>query len=170
MKLLFLSAFLLATIRAWAAPCEQGQAKDEKTLLRLEKTWAKALERQDAEAVGCLLADEFEDADVDGSVHDRKQALARIPQRRPSLKRLEDMHAHIYGNSAFVRGVNQVTDTSGKTLAQVRFTDIFVYRDGRWQAVAGQETLVKPWPGGVPGGAGLTPAQFGSSLKLKTRN
>jgi ketosteroid isomerase-like protein len=144
MKSVFLSAFLLATIPAWAAPCERGQAKEEKTLLRLEETWAKALERHDADAVSCWLADEFEDADLDGAVHDRKEALARIPQRRPSSNHLEDMHVRIYGDSAFVRGVNQVTDASGESLARVRFTDIFVYRDGRWQAVAGQETLVKP--------------------------
>jgi ketosteroid isomerase-like protein len=144
MKLLFLSAFLLAILRVWAAPCEQRQAKDEKTLLRLEQTWARALERQDAEAVGCLLADEFEDADVDGRVQDRKQALARISQRRPSRNHLQDLRAHIYEDLAFVRGLNQVTDTSGKTLLEVRFTDIFVYRDGRWQALAGQETQVKP--------------------------
>jgi hypothetical protein len=27
-------------------------------------------------------------------------------------------------------------------VASVRFTDIFAYRDGRWVALAGQETLV----------------------------
>ena len=144
MKLLFLSALLFATTPFWAAPCEQGQAKDEKTLLRLEETWAKALEHHDAEAVGCLLAVEFQDADVDGAVHDRKEAVARIPQRRPSSNHLEDLAARVYGDTAFVRGVNQVTDASGKTLARVRFIDIFLYREGRWQAVAGQETLVKP--------------------------
>jgi ketosteroid isomerase-like protein len=144
MNFVFLSAFLLATIPAWTAPCERGQAKDEKTLVGLEETWAKALERHDVDAVSCLLAEEFEDADIDGVVHDRKEALTRIPQRRPSLNHLQDMRVWIHGDSAFVRGVNQVTDASGKSLARVRFTDIFVYRDGRWQTVAGQETLVKP--------------------------
>jgi hypothetical protein len=35
-----------------------------------------------------------------------------------------------------------VLDASGKEIARVRFTDVFVYRDGRWQAVAGHETLM----------------------------
>jgi len=52
------------------------------------------------------------------------------------------MHAHIQGEMAYVRGMNRMTDNRGAVLARVRFTDIFVYRDGRWQAVAGQETLV----------------------------
>jgi hypothetical protein len=33
-------------------------------------------------------------------------------------------------------------DPSGKVVARVRFTDVFTYRDGRWQALAGHETLL----------------------------
>ena len=33
-------------------------------------------------------------------------------------------------------------DPNGKVLARVRFTDILVYRDGRWVAVAAQESLL----------------------------
>jgi hypothetical protein len=35
-----------------------------------------------------------------------------------------------------------VIDADGQVRAKVRFTDIFVYREGRWLAVAGQESLV----------------------------
>jgi ketosteroid isomerase-like protein len=137
----FLAAFLIAGLpSAWAA-CP-GHSRDEQALLQLEHNWAKALEQHDTETVACLLADEFQDADVDGQVHDRNEALARVAKRRPSTNQLEDMHAHLYGDTAFVRGLNQVRDAAGKVLARVRFTDIFVYRDGRWQAVAGHETLV----------------------------
>ena len=52
------------------------------------------------------------------------------------------MKSHIYGEIGYVRGLNTVTDPNGKVIANVRFTDIFVYRDGRWQALCGQETLL----------------------------
>jgi hypothetical protein len=48
----------------------------------------------------------------------------------------------VYGEVGYVRGLNTVTDGDGKILAKVRFTDIFVYRQGRWLAVAAQESLV----------------------------
>jgi hypothetical protein len=35
-----------------------------------------------------------------------------------------------------------VLDSDSKVLARGRFTHIFVYRDGRWLAVAGQESLL----------------------------
>jgi len=138
---LLLLILLLST--AWAlaaADCPTGQGKDEATLLGLEQTWAHALEQHDVEVAGCLRAREFQDVSTDGTVYDR---AARIPGRRPSQNHLEELRAHIQGDMAYVRGVNRVTDAAGETLARVRFTDIFVYRDGRWQAVAGQETLVE---------------------------
>jgi len=111
-------------------------------LIELEHTWADALSHKDADTVACLVADEFEDADVDGSLRTRSQMLAHIPQRKPWTNRLSEMHAHLYGDFGFVRGLNEVLDPAGKIAARVRFTDIFTYRDGRWQALAGHETLV----------------------------
>jgi len=39
------------------------------------------------------------------------------------------------------------SDPSGKELDRTMFTDVFVYRDGRWQAVNGQENAVQATPG-----------------------
>jgi hypothetical protein len=133
---------LVAAAGMAAADCPSSQGRDEGTLVGLEQTWAKALEAHDTAVVGCLLAEEFQDVGVDGAVYDRASTLGRIASRRPSQNHLEDMHAHIQGEMAYVRGMNRMTDNRGAVLARVRFTDIFVYRDGRWQAVAGQETLV----------------------------
>jgi len=132
----------LLSMPALAADCAKNQPKTEAALLQLEQTWAGALSRKDADTVACLVADEFEDADVDGSLHTRGQMLAHIPQRKSWTNRLTEMHAHVYGNFGFVRGLNEVLDPAGKVVARVRFTDIFTYRDGRWQALAGHETLV----------------------------
>ncbi len=134
--------FLIAAPMAIAAPCPATQPRKEEALIELEQRWAKALEQQDTGALTCILADEFQDADIHGALHDRREALARAAQPRHGANHLEELRARIYGDTGFARGINRVLDTSGKVIAMVRFTDIFVYRDGRWQAVAGQETLV----------------------------
>ena len=133
--------FALA-LPALAADCPKNQPKTKAALLKLEQNWAQALGRHDADTVACMVADEFEDADVDGSLHTRSQMLAHIPQRRPGSNHLAEMRAHVEGSFGFVRGLNEVLDPSGKVVARVRFTDVFTYRDGRWQALAGHETLV----------------------------
>ena len=142
MKTLIALVLILVSLPTLAADCPKNQPRTEAALLQLEQHWADALSRKDADTVACMVADEFEDADVDGSLHTRSQMLARIPERRPGSNHLTEMHAHVEGSFGFVRGLNQVLDPSGKLVARVRFTDIFTYRDGRWQALAGHETLV----------------------------
>ncbi|HZQ69398.1 MAG TPA: nuclear transport factor 2 family protein [Terriglobales bacterium] len=141
--LLLLVAFLVGPA-VWASDCPSKQARDGETLLQIEQSWAKALQEKNAGAVACIVGDDFEDAGTDGQVQNRDELLAHIPQRRAGSNVLSDMHAHIYGDAGYVRGLNTVKDADGKTVAQVRFTDIFVYRNGVWKAVAGHETLLSP--------------------------
>jgi ketosteroid isomerase-like protein len=138
---LFLILLALAST-AYAADCPKDQPKTEATLIQLEQNWAAALSRKDADTVGCMLADEFEDVDVDGSLHTRNQTLEHIPHKKPGTNQLSEMRAHVEGNMGFTRGLATLVDTSGKVVARVRFTDVFTYRDGRWQALAGQESLL----------------------------
>ena len=133
---------LALTLSAPAADCPKNQPKTEAALLELEQNWAAALDRKDADTITCLLADEFEDADVDGSLHTRSQTLEHIPKRKPGVNHLSEMRAYVEGNSGFTRGLATLVDASGKVVARVRFTDVFTYRAGRWQAIAGQESLL----------------------------
>jgi len=142
-KILILLAVPLAlALSALAADCPRNQPKTEAALVELERDWAAARSRKDADTVACMVADEFEDADVDGSLHTRSQTLEHIPQRKPGVNHLSEMRAHVEGNSGFTRGLATLVDASGKVAARVRFTDVFTYRDGRWQALAGHETLL----------------------------
>jgi ketosteroid isomerase-like protein len=131
---------------AFGGSCPTGQTKDESALVQLEQSWAQALERHDSDAVACILADEFQDLDPSGKLYDRAESLANILHRRPGRNQLSELHPHVYGEFGYVRGLNTVMDAGGKTRAKVRFTDIFVYREGRWLAVAGQESLVNETP------------------------
>lgn len=143
MKILLVFCALLATaLSVSALDCPKNQPRTEAALLQLEQTWARSLTEKNAEAVACLLSDEFEDAAADGSLHARSQVLDHIPQRKPGVNHLSEMRAHLEGNFGFVRGLATLEDASGKVIARVRFTDVFAYRDGRWQALAGQETLL----------------------------
>ena len=142
-RILILPVVLLAVaLSAFAADCPKNQLKTEATLIQLEQDWAEALNRKDMDAVACLLANEFEDADVDGSLHTRKETLEHIPNKKPGTNQLSEMRGYVEGNMGFTRGLATLVDASGKVVARVRFTDVFAYRDGRWQALAGQESLL----------------------------
>jgi ketosteroid isomerase-like protein len=142
-KPLLCSVLLASCLRAvFAVNCPPAQTKDGKALIQLEQTWAKALEAHDADTVGCILAEEFQDADPDGTLHDRAETLAGVAHRRPGTNVLSELDPHTFGDFGYIRGLATLVDPQGKTVARVRFTDIFGYRDGRWRALAGQETLL----------------------------
>ena len=132
---------LLLCPLAYAGPCPTGQAKDEATLIQIEQTWAAALEKQDVSALMCILADEFEDAGPNGNLNGRAETLARADHHPGQHHELSELHARIYGDYAYIRGVARaVSTTPGAPLDKVRFTDVYVYREGRWQCVAAQES------------------------------
>jgi Domain of unknown function (DUF4440) len=140
LKALFV--LLPLALSVFATDCPKDQAKTPETLVQIETNWADALSRKDADVVACMLATEFEDGDVDGSLHTRSETLDHIPNRKPGVNHLSDLRGFVQGDMGFTRGLATLVDGSGKVIARVRFTDVFIYRDGRWQALVGQESLL----------------------------
>src|ERR1700751_3730236 len=108
-----------------AANCPSPQLKGGNALVQLEQAWASALEVHDADAVSCILADEFQDTDPNGKLHGRAETLAQISHRRPGKNLLSELDPHVFGDFGYIRGLATLVDGQGKTLAQVRFTDIY---------------------------------------------
>jgi ketosteroid isomerase-like protein len=136
-----LSLILLCSFSfAYGESCPTDQRKDPATLMQIEQVWLRAVEQQDKSALGCILADEFEEAGFDGSLIGRSAIMATADKPTAVHFELSDLHAHVNGNSAYVRGVGGTRSADGKFHAKNRFTDIFVYRDRRWQCVAGHES------------------------------
>jgi ketosteroid isomerase-like protein len=134
---------VMLSAMAYAAPCPAGQTRDEAALVQLEHAWARALEKHDASALGCILASDFEEAGPDGQLFDRSHMLTRARDPQEVHHELSERHGHVYGDAGYVRGMGVAVGADGKINAKTRFTDIFAYREGRWQCVAGQESLMK---------------------------
>ena len=115
MSILF-SLFLVST-SAHGATCPTGQAKDEATLVQVEREWVLAAEQHDLAALGCILANEFEEADFDGSVISRSTMLANAAKPGTGHSELADVHAHIYGETAYVRGIG-INSQNGRPAGQ----------------------------------------------------
>jgi len=64
------------------AVCPTGQLKDQAALVQIEHVWLRAVEQHDVAALGCILADEFEEADFAGSLIDRHGMMASAANRR----------------------------------------------------------------------------------------
>jgi uncharacterized protein DUF4440 len=137
MKIVFF--LLLLSSSAYCATCPTGQAKDEAALVQIEHTWVQVAEKHDSAVLLCLLAEEFEEADFDGSLINLSTMLVNSMKSDNGHSDLVDLHVHVYGGVAYVRGIG-VNSNNGRPAGKTRFTDIFVYRDGRRQCVAGHES------------------------------
>ena len=76
------------------------------------------MEQHDTAALGCILADEFEEADLAGSLIDRPAMLAGAANRgdvHPAVE-LSDLRAHVYGDFAYARGLAVIRSDDGKPL------------------------------------------------------
>src|SRR5712692_1724286 len=122
----------------------QGQSDVEQTLLQLEHDWSQADLHKDAAALNRILAVDWIGIDFEGTVLTKAQALKGIASDAASLESttLRNMKVRIYGDTAIITGTDTEEgeyhgkDSSGSYV----WTDVFVRRNGRWQAVSSQST------------------------------
>ena len=119
--------------------------KDEvlRQLTTLENEWNNANLKADKAAVTRILADEFRGVAGDGTVEDKEQYLANM-RANTDIKTLtlSDLNVSLMGNNAVMTGLNTAKFKKGADQVY-RFTDTFIWRDGRWQAISSQATRVK---------------------------
>jgi ketosteroid isomerase-like protein len=121
-------------------PLERDQRMTaEEELLKLEKEFTEAIVKNDPEAIGRLVADDWIIIDPDGGIVERTRFFEVIKSGALThdMMESEDLRVRVYGDSAVVTAV---TRTKGKFMGQEfstqeRATDVFVKRDGRWQCV-----------------------------------
>jgi hypothetical protein len=134
----FLSLALLSCQHSREAKSAE-EAKQE--LLALEKRWLQV--EDDPVALEGILAPDFLHV-VPGEIITKEQHLQFLREHpssgRPPEKRFEDVHVRVYGEAGIVNGavIKKTDHGERKTL----FTDVFAYRDGKWQAVSAQELPV----------------------------
>jgi ketosteroid isomerase-like protein len=158
-----LAAMLFAVLALSSAPVFAQPPQSERTpaaVMMVEHEWLGALRRHDVTTLGRILGREFIDSDFQGDTITRAQFLAYFAHpvahtASPTKQTFEDMKVRFVagGEVAIVTGV-VVTEpvgasSTGKSsntdgIRHSRFTDVFVWRDGRWQAVTGQETHFTP--------------------------
>lgn len=129
---------------AAAAHCAFHMSRDAAGALAAEREWVRAIEHRDAAALDCLLASDFTDINWRGRVVARAQMLDGFAAKPWITLVLDELTADVAGGMAVVRGRNRQTGPDGKPAGAVRFTDVFVYRDGAWRALQAQETVIAP--------------------------
>jgi hypothetical protein len=134
---------LLSLALAAASPCATEPATAD-GLRAAEAGWVAAIEARDVARLACRLGLGLVDTDWQGRLRSRDDMLSALPGRADSKLTLTDITLRIEGQTGIVHGLNTQTKPDGQVVGSVRFTDIFLYREHRWQAISAQETVVRP--------------------------
>ena len=141
-------ALLLLLLPALPAAAQAPAVRsDQDILVQLERDWDKAFHSHDVATIDKILADEFIVTYDDGVRADRKKELelAATFDEHVDSSTMDDFIVREYGNTAIVWfTLHLVGPVNGKpTEISFFFTDVFVLRDGRWQAVSSQSTRIQ---------------------------
>ena len=135
------TTFLLLFVAAASTLVAQSP---EDSVRAVESARAQALLHADTAALSRLVADEFVEISRLGTLRTKADNIRDIGSgdlRLLSVK-YDSLAVRIYGDVAVLRGIADNTGTMrGFPFAgKIRYLRIFVRRDGRWQAVAMQQT------------------------------
>jgi hypothetical protein len=130
-----------------AAANSKNVEREQAAVAKLEDEWLAALTTPDVDAIAGILGDDFVRPAPDyGNFVDKRGLLAfyrsHLHHEGSRKKHIEDMKITIYGSTALARGTVVTTDAAGAVVSKLLFTDVFVQRNGRWQAVSAQENAV----------------------------
>jgi len=140
----FVGLFVAASALTVSAAGAQRVQSDQDILMQLERDWDAAFHRHDVAFIETILADEFIATYDNGVRADkaRELELAADHNQQIDSSSLDGFIVKTYRDTAVVWFTLHLTGTSqGRPLNMtLRYTDVWVFRDARWQCVASQST------------------------------
>src|ERR1700740_2861468 len=147
MKKMLAIALLCLFSLSLAAGQQASKTSVEDQIKKQEQNWAEATVKEGAAAVDKYEADDIIDTDPGGRVTDKAQDKTDLSSGDLKFQSIElsDMKVLVYGNAAVATGTSTIKGTyKGQDISgKYRFTDTWVNRNGKWQAVASQSTKLQ---------------------------
>ena len=139
---------LLVPVLVTAGLSAQGLSveSDQEILVRLERAWNAAVYKNDVSFVRTVLADEYVATYEDGTRGDKTKELALIGDFNQNVESAiqDDFTVKTYRDTAVVWFTLHLTGLKQGQRVELtlRYTDVWVLRDTRWQCVSSQSTRV----------------------------
>lgn len=141
-------ALTVTSAFAQTTSTKEDRAKQE--LTQIERDIGKANIARDYAYFDRVEADEFIFTGENGSLTTKKEDLAGLkepanPDYKLEAYDVDEVKVTLYDKLAVVTGrvITKAKYKGADVAKQTRFTDVFVWRDGRWQLVAGHSSRIR---------------------------
>ncbi len=144
MKRIFLICIVILPVQICCQQYSTKTKNDKKQIIQLEKTWLNNLNNKNI--LDSILASDFVHPLSNGIFISKEQPInwaVSHPAKGNYTSKLDTLFVRLYGNTAIANGIVETSDKSGKVIRKSIFTDVFVKRMNKWQAVNAQENLIK---------------------------
>ena len=142
-----LSVLCLAASVAFAQSSAPNSHGNEALLIALENAWNQAQLHHDSKALEALVAENFISTDNAGILSTKTQFLAdnKDPAYAPSVMANSEEKVFLYDTTAVVAGIYHAKGLyKGKPFDHYgRFTDTWVFQNGKWLCVASHTSPLK---------------------------
>lgn len=117
---------------------------DRQQIIGLEETWLASLHNKTV--LDSVLAPDFIHPVSQGIFLTKSQHINWVvnhPDINHSFQKFDTLFVRVYKNTGIANGIVATYDRNGKLIRRSIFTDVFIKRKNRWQAVNGQENLIQ---------------------------
>ncbi len=132
--------FLLPALLAFGLAQPSSKKRSVSAILiQMEHEWSQAGMKKDLKTLDRIMADDWVSIDLRGNPISKALALDAVRSAKATGQdvQLGTMKVRVFGTTAIVNGVG--SDNNGR----YAWLDVFIKRDGRWQAVASQSTKLE---------------------------
>jgi ketosteroid isomerase-like protein len=137
---------VLAISLIFISSISAAQELTEKAAAQLERDRQDAFIRGDADFIDAQTAEKYSTINAKGQKNGKAQMMANIRARKTQVLSvtLDDLEAHVFGDTAVVTGIYRDTNISNgeKRQTAARFTRVFLREQGKWRAIAYQQTAL----------------------------
>jgi ketosteroid isomerase-like protein len=113
-------------------------------IVRNEKDWVAAIGKKDVATLDRLLADDFVGTSPTAHTYTKSNAIDDLKSGKYVVESMvmDDVSVNVYGNAAvsFASQEEKSRYAGADTSGHYHYTDVWVKKDGRWQAVASHGT------------------------------
>ncbi len=113
-------------------------AEQQKALVDLETQRSQAIWTQDFKTLDRIYAEDFRGLLANGSYVDKAGLFEMFNGHGPEIRfTVENLNARVLGITAITHGKITGRNPKGEVVILSIFTHVYVWREGRWQAVEG---------------------------------
>jgi ketosteroid isomerase-like protein len=140
---------VLAVVGSLLASAAQSQTGNspEQEILQAFHTLDNASIKKDRATMERMMADDFAYTHSNGAVNNKAQEIqeSTSADSKWTASKMDNLRVRIYGDVAVITGVQTLTGSAkGYVSGPRRLTDLWVKRNGRWQSIGGQSTIIPP--------------------------